>query len=553
MNYKRIFATCLLLSSPFVFAKEPTFANKGMVVTEQRLASKIGIDILKAGGNAVDAAVAVGYALSVVDPCCGNIGGGGFMLIHLANGKNIFINFREKAGRLATENMFFHKGLKNDSSNGYLSVAVPGTVLGLDTALKKYGTMTRKRVMQPAIDLARSGFVISPYEANRLLQYENDFKTQPNISAIFLKKHHTLKQGDVLKQPDLANTLRLIANYGPIVFYHGPIAKKIVEASNQQGGILTLEDFANYKVEITKPLQCQYKGYQLFTSPLPGSGVTLCEILAILEHFSLNKSGYRSTQDIKNIVEAMRLGFIDRNNKLADPNFVPDVTEQLLSTSHINQLSQKIKSQETIPHSSSFKKYRELTDTTHYSIIDKESNAVAVTYTLNGFFGAVRIAENTGFFLNNEMDDFITQPGKPNKFGLVQSGTNTIAPGKRPLSSMSPTFVFQHNHLLLILGSPGGPKIITSVLLTLLNLFNYDLNLTAAVNKPRFHFQGEPDTIIYEKNAFSQKTIQALRNLGYDLSSSDLPWGAVAAIMIDKDQLIGVMDARRPDGAAIGY
>lgn len=489
----------------------------GMVVSEHRLASQAGAEILKAGGNAVDAAVAVGYALAVVNACCGNIGGGGFMLIHLATGKDIAINFRETAPQHATKQMFTKLTHANATTTGYAAVATPGTVMGLDTALKRYGTLSRAKVMAPAIRLAEQGYLISPYEAKQFQEYAPDFRAQPNVAAIFLPAGKPLLAGQRLIQSDLANTLKLIAKQGATAFYDGPIANAIVHASHQHGGILSESDFHDYHAIITQPTRCHYHHMTILTGPTGSGGPVLCNMLTALNTKTLRPATRLSANDIDIIVKTMRDGFNKRNSSSKYPSRVF---------------------------------HRELTDTTHYSIVDDQGNAVAVTYTINGFFGARVIAGNTGFFLNNEMDDFTTRPGIPNKFGLVQSEANAIAPGKRPLSSMTPTMVFDHQQLMLVLGSPGGPRIITSVLLTLLNVLDYGMSLQAAVDAPRFHYQVLPDYLDVEPMTLSLPTTIALKRLGYSIREQH-PWSAVEAIQLKQGHIIGANDFRRPDGAAL--
>ena len=519
---------CLLIFIMLHLAM-PAFASvtakNGMVVSEHHLATQAGVDVLAQGGNAIDAAVAVGYALAVVNTCCGNIGGGGFMTIHLANGQNIALNFREKAPLKASSTMYLDKNgqLKaNASTNGYLAVAVPGTVLGFETALKRYGTMTRKQVMRPAIRLAKNGYAIGAYEANQLIDYASDFRQQPNIAAIFLNHGQPLKTGDRLVQTNLANTLTLIAEEGANAFYRGPIAQQIIKASDAHGGVLSLADFEQYTVETLTPVTCDYRGYTLISSPPPSSGgTTLCDMLTTLAKSTSMQTEKQPADKIDAILKAMASGFIKRNQ---------DTKRSPLDT-----------------------RMHELTDTTHYSIIDKYGNAVAVTYTLNGLFGAGVIAGDTGFFLNNEMDDFTTLLGTANKFGLVQPQTNAIEPGKRPLSSMTPTLVMKNNRLYMIIGSPGGPRIITAVLLTLLHVIDDHMTLEAAVNAPRYHFQVIPDTVDIEPNTFTPSLLNTLRQRGYRFKESGT-WSAVEAIMIDprNGTQIGVNDYRRPDGLAAG-
>lgn len=528
--------------------------KNGMVVAEKKLATEVGINILKQGGNAIDAAVAIGYALAVVDPCCGNIGGGGMMTIHLANGKNIFLNFREKAPLKANSTMFEKKD-PTSSTIGYLAVAVPGTVLGLDTALKKFGTMTRKQVMAPAIALAEKGYLVSDYQAKEFAEFKSAFIKQPNVAAIFLKNGETYQSGELLIQKDLANTLKAIAQSGPEVFYKSYIAHKIVEASNQNGGILSLEDFAKYNVKFTRPITCSYKDYTIISAPPPSSGgTTLCEMLNILENFPLQKYGLRSVDATLVLLETMRQAYVDRNNKLGDPDFVYNPVERLISKEYAKEISNKILNNIGNPIPVKESSLQDLPDTTHFSVLDKKGNAVSITYTLNGLFGALVIPQNLGFFLNSEMDDFATQAGKANAFGLIQSDANAIAPGKRPLSSMTPTIIMKNGKLFMIIGSPGGPRIITSVLLTILNVLEYKFDLQQAVDAPRIHFQAYPNIIYREQGAINFYTQLILEYLNYQLSPID-SWSAVEAIMIDplSGNIIGANDNRRPDGAALGY
>lgn len=519
-------------------------AQNGMVVTEQHLASDVGINILKSGGNAIDAAVAVGYSLAVVNPCCGNIGGGGFMTIHLANGKNIFINFRERAPLAATRNMFL------DSSNvGYLAVATPGTVLGLETVLKKYGTLSREKIIAPAIQLAEKGFILQKGDIQLLKEYSNAFAKESNVASIFLKPNHQdFTVGDRLVQTDLANTLKQILAKGSDFFYKGTIAEQIVYASQTHHGILTLKDFSDYSVQELQPIQCTYRGYTIISAPPPSSGgVTLCEMLNILEGYSIKP--YHSAESVRDYVEAMRYAFYDRNNLLGDPDFIKNPIDHLISKDYAKIIRKNISQKKTFNSNISIP---EGMQTTHYSIIDKWGNAVSVTYTLNSFFGAKVIAGNTGFFLNDEMDDFASKPGVKNQFGLVQGENNSIAPGKRPLSSMAPTIVLKNNKVVLVIGSPGGPRIITSTLLALLNVLDYHMNIQDAVDAPRFHHQWLPNSIDIEPNVFSSATQAELIKMGYQFTNQK-SWGAVEAIAIDDNSILGGSDKRRSAGKAVSY
>lgn len=540
----------------------PVEAKNGMVVTEQKIASLIGANILKQGGNAVDAAVAVGYALAVVNPCCGNIGGGGFMLIHLAQGKNIFINFREQAPAAATPNMYLDPQgnvIPEKSTYGFSAAGVPGTVMGLDHALHKYGTMTRKQVMAPAIALAKNGYILTPGDVAILSKGTENFRRQAKVAAIFLKNNQPYQAGDRLIQKDLANTLKAIAEHGPDVFYKGKIAKTIVKESQQQGGYFTLDDFAHYQIEELTPIECSYHHYQIISAPPPSSGgVALCEILNIVEGYPLKELGFHSAQGAHYLIEAMRFAFADRNNKLGDPNFIQNPLEHLISKEYAAKLRQyihadKATSSATLPPV--LVAPQEGEHTTHYSVVDKSGNAVAVTYTINRFFGAYVIAGDTGFFLNDEMDDFTAKPGIANQFGLVQGEANSIQGGKRPLSSMTPTMVMQAQKPLLVLGSPGGPRIISSVLLTIINILDYGLDVQAAVDAPRFHQQWLPTWVDIEKPfAFSPDTQQKLEQMGYQFKIHAV-WSAVEAIYIDPktNTLYGGSDSRKPAGGAVGY
>lgn len=548
--------TLIIISFKSIAAVQPISAKQGMVVTEQHLASQVGADILRAGGNAIDAAVAVGYALAVVNPCCGNIGGGGFMTLHLANGKNVIINFRERAPLAAKKDMYLDsKGnvIPDKSTTGYLAVGVPGTVMGLETALKNYGTMTRQQVIAPAIALAENGYILTPGDIKLLTLNTDNFKKQANIAAIFLKNGKPYQVGDRLIQKDLANTLKLISKNGTDVFYKGKIAQDIVSASKANGGILSLNDFSDYRIEELTPVYCTYHGYTIISVPPPSSGgVTLCEMLNILEAYPLKKLGANSAQSIHYTVEAMRYAFADRNDKLGDPDFVSNPIQKLLSKNYAKQIRTQISPNHA--GTSNQINVHEGVNTTHYSIVDKFGNAVAVTYTLNSYYGAQVIADNTGFFLNDEMDDFTSKLNAPNKFGLIQGNQNSIQPGKRPLSSMTPTIITKNNQVVMVVGSPGGPRIITATLLTILNVFDYGMNIQEAVNAKRFHHQWLPNVIDTEPNAFSIDLISKLKTMSYQIHPQN-PWGAVEAIYIDPTTKIiyGANDFRKPAGEAAGY
>ena len=554
-------------------AAQAVESDAGMVVTSQHLASEVGAAILRQGGNAIDAAVAVGYALAVTHPCCGNLGGGGFMTIHFADGRNTVINFRERAPLAATPQMFLDgqgDTIVDKSLEGYLAVGVPGTVLGLETARQRYGTLPRTLLLAPAIRLATEGFTLTRGDVDVLADANDAFRKQSNVSAIFLNNGKPLQPGNRLVQKDLAHTLRAISERGSNAFYRGPIADAVVAASIANGGVLTKGDFAAYTVTELKPVICSYRGYTIVSAPPPSSGgVTLCEMLRVLEAYPLKTLGFHSSGSIHLMTEAMRYAYMDRNAFLGDPAFVKNPVDRLLSDGHIKDIRAQIR-----PNRAGVSKALgasagpgEKASTTHYSIVDRIGNAVSVTYTINDSFGAKVIAGATGFFLNDEMDDFTAKPGAPNYYGLVQGNANAIAPGKRPLSSMTPTIVLKDDKPVLIAGAPGGARIITTVLEVIVNVIDHGLTLQEAVDAPRFHHQWLPDTLASEPLALSADTAAALARMGYHLVPLQ-PWGASnaveaigmapgnpalgAALQFARSGLFyGVADSRAPAGLAI--
>jgi gamma-glutamyltranspeptidase/glutathione hydrolase len=564
-------------------ASEPAVeAKHGMVVSSQRLASAIGVEILKEGGNAVDAAVAVGYAQAVTNPCCGNIGGGGFMTIHLANGQDRFINFRETAPAAASANMYLDASgnvRPGESLYGYRAVGVPGTVAGLDLALRKYGKLTRKQVMAPAIRLARDGFILTRGDTDILDTTTQRFKSDPDATRIFLRADGTpLQPGDRLVQRDLARTLERIADWGPDAFYRGEIPKIVEAAAKRTGGVITAEDFASYRAEDMEPLKCSYRGYDFISAPPPSSGgVTMCETLNVLEGYDMRRLGYHSASTVHYMTEAMRHAYDDRNTLLGDPNFISNPVSKLTSKEYAADI-RKLVGSDTATASVDVQPgvgVHEKPETTHYSIIDESGNAVSTTYTVNGRFGAVVIPPGTGFFLNDEMDDFTVKVGAQNLFGLVQGTRNSIAPGKRPLSSMAPTIVEKDGKVFMVVGSPGGSRIITITLQTVLNVIDYGMTPQDAVDAPRVHHQWLPDEVYYETNGLSPDTLAILRTMGYKMVE-ETPWGAAELILVGlpgtevasrkssgNDSSVsgnvrvgfvyGVNDPRRPAGAAVGY
>ncbi|WP_428485584.1 gamma-glutamyltransferase [Rhodopila sp.] len=553
-------------------------SETGMVVSAQRLAAEAGVAILRQGGNAIDAAVAVGYAEAVVNPCCGNIGGGGFLTARLADGRNIAISFRETAPAAASRNMYLDSAghpVHDASRYGWKAIAVPGTVLGLETALTKYGTLPRRTVMAAAIRLAHDGFVLSKADADILGKGERLLRQDAVAASQFLYPDGTAYQaGDILRQPDLAATLQAIADHGPAAFYTGHIPQAVEAASRAGGGIITAADFASYHVTETSPLTCTYRGNVILSTPPPSSGgASICEILNVLEGYDLRAMGFHAAGSVHVMAEAMRLAYFDRSTFLGDPAFIDNPLNRLLSKDYAARLRGQITGRAT-PSADlgpAEAPTREKPQTTHYSVIDKDGNAVAVTYTINGAFGAGVIAGDTGFLLNDEMDDFTLKPGVSNLYGLVQGAANAIAPGKRPLSSMAPTIVLKDGQVRMVLGSPGGSRIVTIVLETILNMIDYDMTPQEAVDAPRLHLQWLPDILYAERLALSPDARDALLRMGYRIEEQP-NWGAVELIAMGAPPapgttppgmdlvtgqrgtakvFYGASDPRRPAGAAI--
>jgi len=528
-------------------------STDGMVVSAQHVASDVGASILRDGGNAVDAAVAVGYALAVTLPCCGNIGGGGFMLIHLADGRNTFLNFREKAPQAASAGMFLDSHGNADSAksiDGYLAAGVPGTVMGLETAREKYGTLPRATLLRPAIGIAERGFVLARGDTDVLDAGIEAFRREPNVAAVFMSHGAPFVPGDRLVQADLAATLRAISAGGTDAFYRGPIAAAVGAASETHGGILTAADFGAYTATEAAPISCRYHEYTVVSAPPPSSGgVILCEMLRVLEGYPLRALGFHSSQAVHYMTEAMRFAYRDRNQFLGDPAFVDNPVDRLVSDANAATIRARIAPHRATPSSAlaAAPGADERPTTTHYSVVDRLGNAVAVTYTINDDFGAKVIAGRTGFLLNDEMDDFTAKPGAPNLFGLVQGKTNAIAPGKRPLSSMTPTIVLKDGNPVLVVGTPGGARIITTVLEILVNVIDHGMTLQEAVDAPRFHHQWLPDTLAAEPYAFSADTTAALTRMGYHVVPLDV-WSAGNAA-----EVVGIAPADPDAARALGF
>jgi gamma-glutamyltranspeptidase / glutathione hydrolase len=547
-------------------------SSRDMVVSAQHAASDVGAAILAQGGNAIDAAVAVGYALAVTHPCCGNIGGGGFMTIHLADGKNIFINFREKAPMAARADMYLDAAgnpVAAKSRDGYLAVGVPGTVLGLETALQRYGTMPRTKIMEPAILLAQQGFALTQGDVDVLAEGAAAFRTQPNVAAIFLNHGTPYAAGDRLVQKNLGATLRTLSAGGSDAFYRGPIADAVVRASQSHGGILTKADFDKYTITESEPITCNYRSFTVVSAPPPSSGgVTLCEMLQVLDGYDLKALGHGSGESLHLMTEAMRYAYRDRNTYLGDPAFIDNPVVRLLSPLHMQTIRGHIQPHRATPSSALGEEWAadEHPTTTHYSVVDRSGNAVAVTFTINDDFGAKVIAGDTGFFLNDEMDDFTSKPGSPNMFGLIQGKANAIAPGKRPLSSMTPTIIMKDGKPVLIVGTPGGSRIISTVLQIIVNVIDYGMDLQTAVDAPRIHHQWLPDTLAGEPMAISDPAKKSLTAMGYDVVALE-PWGTGNAAEVigiapadaalahslgfaNPGRLYGASDSRAPAGSA---
>ena len=542
-----------------------------MVVSAQHLATEVGVQVLKDGGNAVDAAVAVGYALAVVYPAAGNLGGGGFMTLRMADGRETVIDFRETAPARASQNMYLDsqgKVIPGLSTFGYLAAGVPGTVAGLELARTHYGTQDRAKLVGPAVALAEKGFVLDAGDAEMLKNATPNLAKDPASARIFTHQGQAYQAGETLRQTDLANTLRQVADKGVAGFYQGPVAAKITLANQQMGGLIGAQDLASYRALERAPVTCDYRGFHIISAPPPSSGGTIvCEILNILEGYPLAQWGFRSPQAVHVQIEAMRHAYLDRNFELGDPGWVYNPVARLTDKAYAARLRSAIDLQRAgvSKELHEGKPPHEGMNTTHYSVADAAGNVVSVTYTLNNWFGACVTVPGTGVVLNDEMDDFTVQPNHPNSFGLVQGENNAIAPGKRPLSSMSPTVVMRDGQPVMVLGTPGGSRIITAVLHTLINSIDYGMDLQQAIDTPRFHHQWLPDETQFEPGAISEETAQALRAMGHTIGP---PYVAnhMAVITLGSPYLqggshpphqahrfFGATDPRRSTGMALGF
>ena len=537
----------------------PVVANNGMVATEQELASRIGLDILKAGGNAVDAAVGIGFALAVALPNAGNLGGGGFMMVHDAKtGKSVALDFREVAPLKATRNMYLDdKGnvINGKSLYTHYAVGVPGTVAGMEHALKKWGTMPLDKVIAPSIALAEKGFPVSETLAKILRQEQKNMGKWPATTEIFWKDGAPLKRGDLLVQKDLAQSMRLIAQQGAKAFYEGAIAQKIAAEMAPHAGAVTLQDLREYKVAEREPVRGTYRGHEVVTMPPPSSGGThLVQILNMLEQWPLAQWGQNSAQTLHHMAESSKLAYADRSEYLGDPDFVKIPLKGLTSKRYAESLAKTIDPNRARP-AKEIKPGQpqpyESDQTTHYSVVDKAGNAVAVTYTLNTNFGSGIVAKGTGILLNNEMDDFAAKPGVANAYGLVGGDANAVAAKKRPLSSMTPTLVLKDGKPTLVTGSPGGARIITTVLQTVVNTIDFGNNPAEAAAAPRVHHQWTPDELRVEKG-LSPDTLALLKQRGHNIAVK-ASMGRTQTIQIRNGLLYGYSDPRNPDGQTLGY
>jgi len=556
MRTRRLSAIALLMGAS-VCAHEPVRARHGMVVTDEPLATDVGVAVLRNGGNAVDAAVAVGFALAVTHPFAGNIGGGGFMLVRFTDGRSTFIDFRERAPAKASRDMYLDAqgNPTRDSIDGWRSAGVPGSVRGFELAQSKYGSRKWAELIAPAVELASKGFPLS-YKAAETLRGARNLSGDPESKRVFQKSGMLYDVGDVLLQPELAATLKRIAANGGREFYEGETARRLAAEMTQHGGLVTLSDLEHYRAVERTPLRGTYRGLTILAAPLPSSGgIGILQMLGMLEGSGYEKSGPGSAAAIHYTAEVMRRYFADRSQYLGDSDFVKVPVKGLLDPAYLRQRRASIDPDQATPSDQvnpGKPAGREGTETTHYSIVDAAGNAVAVTYTLNNGYGSGITVPGLGFLLNDEMDDFTSKPNAPNLFGLVQGEANAIQPGKRPLSAMSPTIVVRDGKPFLVLGAPGGPRIITAVLQVLLNVIDFHMNIQDAVDAPRFHHQWKPDKL-YLEPGISPDTVALLEDMGHPVDySPGLVLARVNAILRDGGWLQGAADSRWV-GKAAGY
>jgi gamma-glutamyltranspeptidase/glutathione hydrolase len=573
----RVFAICALLIPGLAAAQQaaleareaiisemdlvhPVFATQGMVASQEALATEVGLDILEAGGNAVDAGVAVGFALAVTLPRAGNLGGGGFMLVRDAtSNETVAIDFREMAPAAATRDMYLDSEGNVDEQRArysYLSVGVPGTVAGMALALERYGSMTLKEVVAPAISLAQRGIPVTEDLAISLRAAKEQFAASPESMKIFFKPDsEPFAIGDTLVQQDLATSLRAIADEGPGAFYQGEIAAKIVADMAENGGLITADDLKNYKAVVREPVRGEYRGYEIVSMPPPSSGgIHVIQMLNMLEHFPIAELGSNSAATIHRMAESMKLAYADRAEYLGDTDFVDVPISGLISKDYAAELVKRIDLERARPAAEikpGDPAPYESDQTTHYSVMDSEGNVVSTTYTINFSYGTGLTAAGTGILLNNEMDDFSAKPGVPNAYGLIGGEANAIEPAKRPLSSMTPTIVLKGGAPFLVTGSPGGSRIITTVLQLIMNVVDHGMNIAEATMTPRIHHQWLPDELRVEEG-ISPDTARLLEALGHTVSVQS-SMGSTQSIMETEDTLYGYSDTRRRGSLTIGY
>lgn len=547
--------TVCLCPTGNVCAQMVAHARHAMVVTRELHATEAALGVLQAGGNAVDAAIAAGFVLAVTHPAAGNLGGGGFLLLRLADGGSAFVDFRERAPLGASRDMYLDAEGKptRESLTGWRAAAAPGTVRGLELAHRKWGTKPWAELLAPAIRLASEGFPVS-YGLARSLRQAKVLAEFPESRRIFLREGRYYEPGEKLVQPELARTLERLAREGGRDFYEGETARRLAAEMKRHGGLITLEDLQRYEAVERTPLRGFYKGWEILTAPPPSSGgVGLLQMLAMLEASGYEKAGAGSAAAIHYVSEVMRRYYADRSRWLGDPDFARVPLRGLLDPAYVAARRRTIDPDRATPSEvlgPGEPPGAESSETTHYSIVDAQGNAVAVTYTLNGSYGCGVTVPGLGFLLNNEMDDFAVKPGAPNYYGLIQGEINAIAPGKRPLSSMTPTMVLRDGRLAMVLGSPGGPRIITTVLQVFLNVADFGMDLWSAVARPRFHHQWKPDRIVVEPG-FSPDTLALLRARGHRIEEAR-SIGEVAAIRAEDGWLVGVADPRA-EGKAAGF
>ena len=555
-----------IVPSAHAASRDPVRAKNGIVASTNEIASKVGVDIMKRGGNAVDAAIAVAFALAVTHPAAGNLGGGGFMMIRLKNGKTTAIDYREMAPAAATRNIYLDKDgnlIQGEGGSlvGYRAAGVPGTVRGMALALEKYGSgkFYWPQLVSPALSLAKDGFIVSRPLA-RSLRGSSDYLSQyPETKRIYLNDGRFYNEGDVFRQPDLAATLGRLARRGPNEFYGDQTARMIVDDVRRHNGLITMEDMAAYEAKEREPVRGTYRGYEIISMPPPSSGgAVLIEMLNILEGYDLNKMEPSSSERYHLMTEAMRRAFADRAEFMGDTDFVKVPVAGLIDKSYAAKLRSSINLQRASPSveiNAGQPTGYESEETTHFTVVDAEGNAVANTYTLNNSYGSAAVAKGTGMLLNDEMDDFAAKPGTPNMYGLIQGERNAVAPRKRPLSAMTPTFVLRKDgSLWFTVGSPGGPTIINTALCIISNVVDYDMNIQQAIDFPRIHHQWLPDELVFEPYGLSGDTQKALIARGHKLARPRY-LGDAEGIMIEEKSgvRLGATDPRRSDGLAIGY